>query len=998
MAAEDALPTVLVEVLGPLRLVVAGAGVDVRGPKRRAVLALLALAEGRIVTVDRLLDALWPEEPPDSGRQALHTHVFRLRGHFGVAAARLQTRQDGYRLDLTAGDLDVTRARALLAAARANRQLDPVRALTLLREADALWRGPMLADLTEIDPIATAVEGYSRLHRDVTDALIACAIDAGQADEVVALASSSLTPDPLREPAVLLLMRALAATTQAREALRIGREYRHRLVEETGLDPSAALGELEHAIAAGTVGPPAVPRPSPGPERSAPRAARATAEPRRDALPQHGSHQRGTNPATSTGHDSRWRQSLIGREAQVAALHRLLAEQRLVTLVGPGGVGKSRVALEVAVPSPATTVLLLAPVTDPSAIPHALAAALNLTGVHGDVLAACIAVLGERPGLLVVDNCEHLLDAVRDTVDLLLAACPELTVLATSRERMGLAAEYVSRLSPLPLPGPGKGSGVTVLAVEQIPSVALFLDRAARVRGGQPPTPAELSLISDVVRRLDGMPLAIELAAGRLSSFSLVDLHRRLDRSLDLLGGGRTSGDARHRTLRATVEWSYELLTDDERRLFRHLSVFADGIALDDAERLAGELGLGSDPASILAHLVDASMIDADLAGGTRFRMLETLRAFGLDRLAAAGEDGAAADHFLRWAVDLTAWLGATLNSEHEPEADSVLRRELPNLRAAWRFARGRANLDDATSIVVGLFDAVAYRDLLEVRGWAEDLADDPALVGHQQAAAVLGTAAEAAYHRGDLARAELLARKGLDRATSNVDSWLCLSALSVVALARGLFAEAVEHSLAAAERAAGSRENLGIAALAKAYSGDFESARTLNDQGLVSAVSATMLSWGAYVAGEIETLAGRTDLAEEQYVRASDLARTSGATFLVGVATVGLLSVRVSGGRIREALTGYRDVIDYFARTGNWTHLWATLRNLADLFRRLGDDEPAGVLDAAADRAPDAPADNRSRTAQASNPGADLDQPIPGRAEILEIARRAIDRNLDRA
>jgi predicted ATPase len=265
----------------------------------------------------------------------------------------------------------------------------------------------------------------------------------------------------------------------------------------------------------------------------------ATAELGRDALPQERSHRGREEPVASTGPDSPGRHGLIGREAQVAALHRLLAEHRLVTLVGPGGVGKSRVALEVARPSTVATVLLLAPVTDPSAIPHAVAAALNLTVVHGDVLAACIAVFGGGPGLLVIDNCEHLLDAIRDTVDVLLAACPELTVLATSRERIGLATEYVYRLAPLPLPAPGTGPEASL---QQIPSVALFLDRATPVRGGHPPTPAELSLISDIVRRLDGMPLAIELAAGRLSSFSLVDLYRRLDRSLDLLGGGRTSG------------------------------------------------------------------------------------------------------------------------------------------------------------------------------------------------------------------------------------------------------------------------------------------------------------------------------------------------------------------------------------------------------------------------------------------------------------------------
>ncbi len=221
------------------------------------------------------------------------------------------------------------------------------------------------------------------------------------------------------------------------------------------------------------------------------------------------------------------------------------------------------------------------------------------------------------------------------------------------------------------------------------------------------------------------MPLAIELAAGRLSSFSLDDLHRRLDRSLDLLGGGRTSGDARHRTLRDTVAWSYELLTDDERRLFRHLAVFVDGVDLDTAERIAADLGLDGDPGPVLSRLVDASMVDADFAAGTRYRMLETLRAFGLDRLAAAGEDDDAAGRMLGWAVELTAWIGADLVTEREPEADAVLRRELANLRAAWRLARGRGDLDAAAAMVVGLFDAIGYRDLVEIRGWAEELAAD---------------------------------------------------------------------------------------------------------------------------------------------------------------------------------------------------------------------------------------------------------------------------------
>ncbi|MFC7714099.1 hypothetical protein [Nonomuraea recticatena] len=221
---------------------------------------------------------------------------------------------------------------------------------------------------------------------------------------------------------------------------------------------------------------------------------------------------------------------------------------------------------------------------------------------------------------------------------------------------------------------------------------------------------------------------------------------------------------------------------------------------------------------------------------------------------------------------------------------------------------------------------------------------------------------------------------------------------LSVADLARGAYDDVVEHSLAATVLAGPHRESLGIAALATAYAGDPDAARGLNERGLAVAVSPTMLSWGAYVAGEIESLAGHSEPAERHYLRAIDLARTSGATFLVGVATVGLLSVRASTGRVHEALGGYRDVIEYFARNGNWTHLWVTLRNLADLLRRLGDDEPAALIDAAAGQAPDAPAVDRSHGERPARAVAASATPIPSRVALLELARQAIERNLTRS
>ncbi len=926
---------VRVELLGPLRVLLDGAPVELRGPVRRAVLVLLALAHGRPVPVDELAEALWPGDGgPGDVRQALQTHVFRLRGQLGPAAGRLRTGPGGYALDLGPDELDLAEARALLAAARADR----AGALDHLRRAHALFRGPVLADLADVVPIATAAEGCARLQREIVDALVDAAVDAGQAERVLGLAAGAVAVDPLREPAVLAHMRALAATGQAPAALRAGREHRGLLAEQTGLDPSPALAALERTIASGAAGP----------------------------LPAT------TAPLRPVGR-------LLGREAEVAALHRLLATRRLVTVTGPGGVGKTRLALEVAHRADAATALLLAPLAEPGAVAHALAAALDLTVARGDVLTACAAVLGDRPGLLVIDNCEHLLEPVRDLVARLLSACPRLTVLATSRERLGLPDEHVSRLAPLRLPDRGGDPA-------RAPSVAVFLDRAARVR---PLAAAELPAVAEVVRRLDGMPLAIELAAGRLSAFSVADLRDRLDRALDLLAGGRASGDARHRTLRATVEWSYRLLTEDEQRLFRHLSVFPDGVDLDDVERTAADLRLADDPGAVLARLVDASMVDAVITPGApaRYRMLETLRAFGLDQLTATGEHAAAAARLVRRAVALADELAAAFLTDDEPRADARLRRETGTLRAAWRLVRDPAARDDdaAAAIVTGLIDAVFQRDLVEVRGWARELGDDPAILRHPRAAAVLGTAAYAAYADGDHAAAERLARAGLAAGGDGGDGVLfCRHALAVALLARGDHDGCVRVCLDGPDSV---RHDLhGIAALATAHAGHPDEARVLHARSPVGPAP-SLRAWDAYYRGEIESVAGRSAVAEEHYERAIALGRSAGATFVVGVATVGLLSVRRAAGRVHEALAGYREVVDDFARTGNWTHLWATLRDLADLLRELGDDGTAAVLDAAADAAPDAPAVDR--------PPRRTGAPPPGRAEVLDLARRAIARRL---
>ncbi len=958
-STEAERPTpVHVEVLGDLRLLVAGQAVEVPGPKRRALLALLAKAEGRAVAVDHLLDALWPSASPDRARAALHTHVSRLRRHLGAAAGRLQVSGGGYRLEVEDGALDAARARELLARARQVAEEDLPAAHALLREARALWRGPVLADLDEVPPIAAWAVTLEELRREANDLLVRCALEGGHVDEAVEAAAEGAAEDPLREPATLLLMRSLAAAGRAAEALRVGYAYRQRLREDAGLDASDALARLEREIAS--------------------------------------SHADAPAARTVSGAAAR-RTHLLGRHGELAGLRRLVVDERVVTVVGPPGVGKTSVALTVAHEHAQPTVVPLAAAGDPTEIPSILAEALDLRVPRGDVLTACLALLGAGPHLLVLDNCEHLLDAVRDLVAVMTASCPDLTVLATSREPLRVAGERQCRLAPLPVPDRHTAE------LSRLPSVQLFIDRARRVRPSFDPDPDDLRRIGDVVRRLDGLPYAIELAAGRLSAFGLVDLHARLDRALDLLGDAPAT-DARHQTLRATIEWSAALLSEEERRLFRHLAVFPHGVGLETVERVAAGLALGTDPASALARLVDTSMVEADFGERPRYRMLETMQAFALDQLRDLGETDEAGEQLVRWAVELAAWIDATARTEAEAEADLALRTELGNLRAAWQRMRRDDRLDDAIATVVHLADPSAWRDLSEIWGWARQLADDPRLTEHPRAAAALGAAALTGWLQGDARRSERLAVRGLGLATNAEDRHRCRSTLAIISLFEGDAPTAIEHAREAAAVAPHPSEDLGVAALAAAYAGELQQARGLCDRLEASAAQPSLRAFAAYVAGEVAVVDGDPGAAEAHFARAVELALHSGATFVNGVAAVGRVTLHADTGRVDEALEGYRELIAYWERTGSWIQQWTTLRNLASFLHTLGDTEGAVFLHAAADVAPDAPArqdapapDPHQWSALPDDTVAQLlaEAASSPRSRVLEVARTAIDRRM---
>jgi predicted ATPase/DNA-binding SARP family transcriptional activator len=924
---------VRIELLGPLRLVVGGTPVEVPGPRRRAVLALLAMAGGRVVSTDQLLDALWPGEPPDSGRRTLHSHVSRLRGHLGPAAGRLVRDGTGYRLDLGAGELDVAEARAAAAGTAAvnGGGLDGPGGGTASGgpgAALALWRGVALDEFADVGPLAADAVALAELRRDLTDDWVelrlAAALATGAAidRDLVADAARAAAHEALRDRTHALLVRALAAAGRQAEALRAAHDFRRRLADETGLDPGPDLEAAEQEAAVGVLTP--------------------------------------VRPAGAASPRPRPASPLVGREHELAVLHRRVTEERLVTVVGPGGVGKTRLALEVAAEAAesgrAVTVVELTSVQDEHRVPAALSGALGLRARRDDeVLAAACDALASGNPVLVLDNCEHVVEPVRDVAAALVAACPGLTVLATSREPLGLAAEHLVRLGPLPVPEEGSTD------VAGVPAVEAFLAHARRRQPDVALSGDDATLVGDVVRRLDGLPLALELAAGRLGTLSLVDLQARLDRALDLFAAGRRSADARHRSLRDTIDWSYRALDGEEAALLCAIGAFPGGVDLATAERLGDRAGITGDPAGAVARLVDVSMLAAvDGEGaGRRYRALETVRAFTLDQLDATGRRRHAESELVAWAVDLTAEIDRLITGPDEPAADARTRAELANLGAAWDVAWRHGDLDARVAMLLQIDTFTTYRDLHELSGWALELAGDPGIDGHPRRAEIEGAAARAAWRRGDLDLSVQLAEASVGHADSAAAAARAMDAQATVALFRGDPLGACEGFLAAAEAHGGTHGtiSLGPAALGAAYAGDIPRARALLERVFASTGGARAMSSQAfahYTAAEIEA-ATDPDAAADLYGRAIELARTAGASFVEGVASVGLVRLWSAGGRTRRALEGYRTLLVGWRRSGHWTQMWTTLRNLAVLLAAIGEPETAALLVAAAEAAPEA-------------------------------------------
>jgi predicted ATPase/DNA-binding SARP family transcriptional activator len=661
-----------VRLFGELEAAADGVPLPVRGAKQRALLALLALQRGRPVSADRLIDMLWGDGQAANPANALQAQIGQLRRTFGAGA--ILTSEAGYALAAGPDDVDVVRFGQLVAdGRRLAGDGEAALASAALGEALALRRGEPLAEFADA--------GFADAERAHLDELTLVAIEAragadlmlGRHEELAGELEPLCRQHPLREHLWELRILALYRAGRQAEALRAYTEVRDRLVGELGIDPGPALRELQARILAQD--------PSLAPASPAPVPAAA--------------------PPTSAGNLRARLSSFVGRDAELAQLREAVRSSRLVTLTGAGGAGKTRLAVEVASVlgedhRDGAWLVELAGVAEPDGVAPAAATALGagaaaLPGAQpaGSTTDLIVRYLAGRSLVVVLDNCEHVIGEAAALADTLAGEVPGLRLIATSREPLGVPGEVL----------------VPVGGLAPLAAVELFVDRARAVRPGFLPDGPASDVIEDICRRLDGLPLAVELAAARLRALPLAILAERLNDRFRLLSHGARTALPRQQTLRAVVDWSYDLLFEDERRLFSRLATFTGGCGLAAAEAICADDQLpAGEILDVLSRLVDKSLVIApDDNGEARFSQLQTLWQYGRDRLTESGEADTMRGRHGAYYRQLAGQAHLGLRGAAGPMWRDRLVTESGNLRAAldWYIATGDA--DAALSLASGM-------------------------------------------------------------------------------------------------------------------------------------------------------------------------------------------------------------------------------------------------------------------------------------------------------
>jgi predicted ATPase/DNA-binding SARP family transcriptional activator len=663
-----------VAMLGPLRLTAEdGSTIDLGGARLRMLLARLALEPGTVVPADVLIDGLWGEMPPVDATNALQSLVSRLRRGLRLENGTvLESHPAGYRLAVSREDVDVHLFEQLATRGRAElRAGQPSIAAATLGTALDLWRGPALSDVADAPFAGTTTTRLAELRGVATEDRIEADLELGRHHEVLAELRTLVAEQPLRERRAALLIKALYLSGRQADALAVFETTRHALADELGVEPGAELRQVHLAVLRGEV-------------------------------------ERGGEPARPTRLPARLT-TFVGRQQELREVVDRLADTRLVTLVGPGGAGKTRLSTEIAATLAGSGVttwfVALAGVGESEDVGAAVLSAVGLREIRmlertppsTDPVDRLIEALAGQHAVIVLDNCEHVIAAAAVIADTLLAHCPALRIIATSREPLALTGEAIFPLGPLAPPE----------------AVRLFVDRAASARPGFTLDEHNTSAVDEICNRLDGLPLALELAAARLRSMTVGQIAERLDDRFRLLTGGNRTSMARHRTLRSVVEWSWDLLEKPELVLARRLSVFAAGATVESAAAVCADDELpAEDVVYVLASLVEKSLaqVSTDGAGQPRYRMLETVRAYAAERLVEAGEHASVHAALDRYFLELTE--AADLHGHEQVAWLARLTADQDNIMAGIRHAADAGDADTAIRLAMatGWFWALSGR------------------------------------------------------------------------------------------------------------------------------------------------------------------------------------------------------------------------------------------------------------------------------------------------
>lgn len=905
-------------LLGEFRVQARGRRIPQRAWRlRRAqqLVKLLCLAPRHSLAPDLILEQLWAEQDGATARHSLHQVVYTARRALSAVVAQdacvlwennlITLCRDGeFRIDVETFETAAQRARQTPSVEH-------------YQAALALYAGELLPEDRYAEWTLTRREALRELHLALAVELAELYESAGAEDEARAQLERVLTQDPLREEAHRALMRLYARQGKRALALKQFQIARVNLERELGVEPEAAMQQLADALRAG-----------------------------QDTFPAAANL-----PFALT--------SFIGRSADTAAIQGLLRQARLVTVTGPGGAGKTRLALHCAHAAARVTRVYwieLAALADPALLANVVASGLNIQEQGADSIPnRILRVLREAPTLLVLDNCEHLLDAAARFAKDFLRQCPDLRILATSRESLRVAGERLWQVTPLEFPPALDAQQLAALS--KFDAVRLFVERAQAVAPAFALTPDNAAAIAQLCRRLDGLPLALELAAARVNVLSVQQIAAGLDDALRLLVAGERTQLPRHQTMRAAIEWSFALLSDAEAKLWRRLAVFAGGFSLDAAQAVCA-----TDDAErvldILSALVAKSMVQAQLwQQEMRYGLLEVMRQYALEKLDASGESEMLRAEHGAYYLAFAERANRELMGAGQVEWVLRLSADMDNLRAALEWAR-----EDVEHNALARFGAALWR-FWYARGWLsegqhwlelalERAPDDSAT--HAQVLVGLGTLN---WAQGDYARATQRCEMALGIAARVSDTsglaWGTLI-LGMIAQSRGTFAKAAEWATSSLHHFETNGEAFGKAMTYHALGvtahtrGDLTRAREWFAASL-NTHRALGNPWGAamplYALGVIAQGDGDAATAEKFFQESYALFGAVDSHLGLGLNTSNLGLLAIETGELERAAQWLEESLRHFEKMGDHLSVARVWRGQAQLALRRGDVANAGML-----------------------------------------------------